>query len=244
MSRLDDSFDFKSDRYKQVRQQVEKDFENNRSHLAHLAATHVDEITSLSHKKETTAQDFEKLYTSLQKSRVQLIRLFLGSFRSVIHELTPEESENLKIFFAKKSMESEKKISRKSTFIEKQMGTFEKFMDFFFDGTNDNQRIIYRQFLNENYDFFIAQIAAKKSFAKRFADLFQEKENLLAFVVQYYSGTPSAKDPAIQAEYQQFIENLFVVQNKIWLASDQKQKDDLAENLLNLKKQLQLLAKN
>lgn len=231
MSKLDDTFDFKSDRFKQVRSQLDVDFKSNRTQVAKAVLNHVDEILLLVSKNEASENDFKTLMNSMQSSRILLISLFKNSFATVINDLTSKEIKNLDEFSNKKFKEQDKKISEKNNYQEKQMSSFENVMDFLFDSVNKDQLAIYNQFINQHHDFYVKQLGFRKEFSKKFDTLADKKSELLIYVMNYYAGDPSVRSPEQQKQLEDFAAELHKMMLKVWNASTPKQKDKLKENM-------------
>lgn len=238
MSKLDDTFNFKSERFNQVRSKLDEDFKANRAQVAGLLLSHVDELSILASKTEVTRTDFKALMDSIQRTRGSLINLFKKSFEIVIQNLTAEEIQNLDKFSLKKLKEDDKKIALKDDYLEKQLDSFEKVMDFLFDSTNKSQREIYNQFLTDNYAFFEAQSESRKAFVKKFDSLTSKKEQLLTFVMKYYEGDDSIKDLTEVRNKETFSNNFNEVLFKVWTASSSKQRNYLKNSLMDLKEDL------
>lgn len=244
MSKLDDAFSFKSDRFKQVRSQLDVDFKTNRTQVAKIALSHVEEIIQLSRKNEIAENDFKVLLNSMQSSRVLMISLFKNSFETVLKDLTAKEIESLDEFSDKKLKENDEKIADKDSYLEKQVDFFEKLMDFLFDSANKEQLVIYTQFLNQQHDFFIKQLSYRKDFSKKFDALADRKSELLIYVMNYYAGESSIHSSEQQKELDFFAAELYQMMLKIWKTTSPKQKENLKENMLDLQEELREMIKD
>ncbi len=244
MSKLDDFFEFKSERFKKVRSQLDEDFKANRMQVGQLVDSHVDEILNLGNKPDVTAADFNALLKSMQKTRAALVNLFKGSFTLVIADLTADEVSSMDQLSTKKFKEQDKKLLDKEEFIEKQIDSFESIMDFLFDSASDEQIAIYQQFINENYNFFVAQSEFRKGFVKKFDALANNKIELLDYVMKYYAGDPSTRNQGQLQQLNLFNEKLYEVMAKIWNSASKKQKENLKDNMLNLKTELNKMVVN
>lgn len=244
MSKLDDFFDFKSERFKKIRSQLDEDFKNSRSQVGQLVTGHVDEILILNRKSELSAADFKVLMESMQKTRGSLISLFKGSFTVVIADLTVEEVTSLDQFSSKKFKEQDEKLSDKVEFLEKQADSFEKVMDFLFDSATKEQIAIYEKFVTDNYDFFLAQAEFRKGFIKKFESLSSRKPDLLDYVMRYYAGDASTRTPEQLIRLNLFSVDLHEVMAKIWKSVSAKQKENLNSNMLSLKNELNKMVVN
>ena len=244
MSKLDDSFDFSSDRFKQIKSKLDDDFKINRIQVAQLVTKHVDYILVLAEKKEVGAPDLKLLMNSVQKTRGELVNLFRPTFGLVITNLNGDEIKSLDEFSKKKFKEQDKKLSEKEDYIEKQLDTFEKVMDFLFDSSSKEQVLVYQHFVEENYDYYVQQAEQRKIFAKRFESLIGNRAQLLDYVLNYYAGDPSSRAEAHQKRVVEMSEKFNTLLERVWVTLTPKQKTKLKENMLDLKEELNSLIKN
>lgn len=238
MSTLDDTFNFKSERLKQVRSQLDLDFKTNRTQVAKVILNLVDDALLLANKKKIVEDDFKLLLNSVQNTRSAVVQLFKGSFETVINDLTSKEIENLSEFTIKKTNEAAKEISEKDNYLEKQLNSFEKLMKFLFDSANKDQLNIYNQFIIDHYDLFKEQLEYRKNFIKKFDSLIATKPELLKYVMNYYAGDLSVHSVEQQKSLDNLAVHLYKMMLKVWNASTDKQKDALKENLQDLRSQL------
>ncbi len=244
MSKLDDFFEFKSDRFKKVRSQLDQDFKANRARVGQLVTTQVDEILVLNRKPEINSADIKMLLDSAQKTRATLISLFKGSFTVVIADLSANEITSLDQIVTRKLKEQDEKLSDKEQFSEKQIASFKKVIDFFFDSVTKEQITIYEKFIHDNYNFFLAQAEFRKGFIKKFNSLATKKPELLDYVMKYYAGDSSTRTPDQLKKLDQVAAELNEVIAKLWQVSTTKQKENLNLNMLNLKDELNKFAVN
>lgn len=242
MSKLDDFFEFKSDRFKKVRSQLDEDFKANRSQVGQLVTVHVNEILVLGQKAEINSVDIKILLDSMQKTRTTLIFLFKGSFNVVIADLSVDEMTSLDQISTQKFKDQDEKLSDKEEFLKKQINSFEKGMDFLFDSATKEQIAIYEKFINDNYDFFLTQAEFRKGFIKKFESLVTTKPKLLDYVMKYYAGDSTSRTPDQLKRLNLFSAELNEVMSKIWKASTAKQKENLNSNMLDLKGELNKFA--
>ena len=234
-NQLDDAFDFKSKRLKEIRAQLNIDFQKNHKDIALLVIKHIDEFLALAEKKSVSANDFKINLDSIYSSRKQLNTLFKPSVDIVLLNLSSEEVKNLNTFSLKKFKESDEKILEQKEFVKKQLKTFQKIMDFLVDGASDNQDQIYKDFVVKNYNYFLTQEEERKTFLKKFYVLFTNKPELVTYVLNYYSGIVSAQSLEYQKEHVAFLSALYDVEFKVWQSLSEKQKKAFRKNLKELR---------
>lgn len=234
-NKLDDAFDFKSKRLKEIRAQLNIDFQKNHKDVALLVIKHIDEFLALADKKTVSASDFKINLDSIYNSRKELTQLFKPSVDIVLLNLSLEENKNLNDFSLKKFKEADEKILEQKEFVKKQLKTFQKIMDFLVDDSTDSQDQIYKDFVVKNYDYFLTQEEERKTFLKKFNVLFPNKPDLVVYVLNYYGGTPSAQTGEYQNKHAAFLGALYDVEFKIWQSLTEKQKKAFRKNLKELR---------
>ncbi|MBC7465251.1 MAG: hypothetical protein H7256_04610 [Bdellovibrio sp.] len=243
INRLDDSFDFKSDRFNQIRLQVDSDFKKNQKDVAKAVHKNLDELLVLSESKNLAATDFNKNFESLHATQKYLIDLFKPSFEEVLNSLSKEEFDHLNNFSKEKFTEAEKLISNKEDYFEKQISSFENVMDFLFDSSTDEQVRLYKKFLEDNYSFSVYQVDVRRRFMQNFEAKLPTKDQLIDYTLKYYSGDPSIRLPEHEKKQQAFLNFFFELEYQIWKSTNDKQKiffkkkiDSLIEEFSKLEK--------
>lgn len=234
-NQLDDAFDFKSKRLKEIRAQLNVDFNRNHKQVARLLIKHVDEFLALADQKVLSAADFKKTIDSIYSSRKELTVLFKPSVDVVLMTLSVEESKNLNDFSLKTFKEADEKILIQKEFLKKQVKTFHKIMGFLVDDSTDAQDEIYRQFVLKHYDYFLIQEEERKLFLKKFNVLFPNKNELVNYVLNYYGGVVSAQTADYQKKHAEFLGALYDLEFKIWRTFSDQQKRAFRKNLKELK---------
>lgn len=242
-NKLDDAFDFKSKRLKEIREQLNIDFHKNHSYVATLLIKHIDEFLALADKKLVTAADFKQALASIYNSRKELMILFKPSVDIVLMNLSAEETKSMNEFSLKKFKEADEKLLERNDFIKKQVKTFQKIMDFLADDSTDEQDQIYKNFVLQNYDYFTAEEEERKIFIKKFNFLFNDKPQLATYVVNYYSGIATVQSDDYQKKHANFLLSLYSLQFKIWHSLSEKQKRAFRKNLVELREELLPVAK-
>lgn len=243
MSRLDDSFDFKSDRFNQIRLQVEADFKKNQKGVASTVNKNLDEFLALTEKKDLSPADFKINFESVHTTQKYLIDLFKPSFEEVLKSLSKEEFAHLNTFSKEKFDEAEKLLNKKEDFFEKQISSFEKVMDFLFDSYTREQTGLYTKFLEKNYSFSVYQLEVRRCFMQNFEAKLSTKDQLIDYTLKYYSGDPSIRLPEHEKKQQAFLDSFFEFEFQIWTSTSEKQKAYFKKKILSLKEEFSKLEK-
>lgn len=238
INRIDDAFDFNSDRFNKIRLQLENDFKANRKDAVATLTKNIDDVLALSAQKTVTKADIKNLFDSFQKTQRSLVTYLTPTIEQTLKDLSTEEFQHLKKHSYEKFDEADKKILKKEDFLEKQTSSFEDTLEFFFDSATKEQLGIYRKFAEANYDYFVYQIEVRRNFMKTFEARLSDKKDLLDYTLKYYSGDPSIRSPEYQSKYLAFMDNVISLQFEIWQTTTEKQRNYFQETLRAIKKDL------
>lgn len=241
MGRLDNSFSFESERFDQIKSVLDKDFAQNKPAVAKKTLHLIDELFKFSDRKEISPQEAQSFLVTLQNSRIDLVNLFKPSFSEVIGRLSPVEIKNLVDYSNEKISEQETLMTKREKFVDKQLNSFEKVMDFLFDAATNQQEKIYETFVAENQDFYRMQLQGRRNFVNKFSTT-QQKSELVEFALAYYSGLAATRTAEHNRIYQKTEANLTTTIAKIWETLTDKQRKNFKENLLDLRAEVLPLA--
>ncbi len=239
---LDDAFDFKSQRLKEIKAQIAGDFKKNQHAVAGFLVKTSDALIALSEKKETTKDEFLAVLEKVKSEAEPVMGLFKGSFEIVTKNLSSDEAEYFNTYSVKKFKETDEKIADKEKYLKHQLKTFEKTMDFFFGSATSEQNDIYKNFFTENYDYFLAQHNSQKEFSKRFLVLQSKKDELLDYVLKYYRNDLSVRPEDYQKKYKVFEKSFGELEYNIWKSRTEKQQKYFKKTMTSLKDELVPLA--
>lgn len=116
-------------------------------------------------------------------------------------------------------------------------------MDIIFGSVSEEQKKIYRQFVEENYEYYKSQIGARKYFLDQFELRLSKKEEMLDYTMKYYSGDESVKSEGHLKLQKVFFSNLNKLQVDIWNAASAEQKSEFRKTLAEIKDELSALIK-
>lgn len=240
--KVDDAFDFKSDRYKEVRGQIETDLKTNKKVIIRNINELIDVLSDLSVKEKLTLKDFQDLSVDIRQKQKILISFFQPSFEKVILNLSEKEVQSLSKHSAKTLEKNDEQLREQKPFVEKRVEGFVKLMDYFFDDATSEQKAIYGDFIRNNFEYFKSQSQARRDFVLQFNWPIQNKEFLKNYVIQYYSGDSSVRSTAYSAQLAQFEKKIIQLQFDLWATVTKKQKDYFQVKLITLKTDLLKLA--
>lgn len=241
---LEDSFDLSSARYTKVKETIEKDLSQNRNNLLNEAVAYLDSVeATVAEKPSLTEEDVEKNFLRLKQLQKKAVELFRGSFSEVILGITADELEHLKKYTAKKFKKADERLLDKDDFFKHNFKSFERAMDIIFGSVSEEQKKIYRQFVEENYEYYKSQIGARKYFLDQFELRLSKKEEMLDYTMKYYSGDESVKSEGHLKLQKVFFSNLNKLQVDIWNAASAEQKSEFRKTLAEIKDELSALIK-
>jgi len=241
-NRIDDAFDFNSDRFNQVRNQLEADFKSNQKELISMSVQQIDTLLALSDKKDLSKADLKNNFENLQAAQKKIIYLFRPTFEKILNQLSDEEFKNLKKYAEEKFAETNTFLTSKEALSEKQLKSFKDAMEFFFDQATDVQIGLYKTFAEKNYSFFVYQLSVRRDFMKNFELRLPDKKELIDYTLKYYSGDFSIRTDEHQKKQLAAAESFTDFEYQIWLSLTDKQKKYFKETLMSLKAEIERLS--
>ena len=238
---LDDNFDFTSERYDQVKQIIANDFKNNKGLLKAEVIARVDELLAVADEKKLSEAQVEQFFQNIRKMQLKVVQSFAPSFNEVVTKMTKEELENLKKETTERHKKAAERLEDKVKFKEKSFSGFERNMETLFDEVTDEQKKIYSDFIDRNYDYFRLQLEHRKSYLKRFEEVFEDKAKLTDLVMKYYSADDSIKTEEQLKMQQAFTKDMFTTTTKLWLTLTAEQKVEYKKSLTEIKSDIEKL---
>lgn len=238
---LDDNFDFTSERYNQVKQIIASDFKNNKGLLKSEVIARVDELLAVADEKKLTEAQVELFFQNIRKMQAKVIYSFEPSFKEVVLKMTQEELENVKKETVERHKKAAERLEDKAKFKEKSFAGFERNMETLFDDVTDEQKKIYSDFVDRNYDYFKVQLEHRKSYLRRFEEIFADKVKLTDLVMKYYSADDSIKTAEQLKIQNAFTKDMFTTTVKIWSTLTDDQRKEYKKSLSEIKKDIQAL---
>lgn len=240
---LDDTFDFSSERYSSIKNSIEKDIKENKKTAVEEVVKSLDQLLLLADKNQVAKADFEHNIADLKVLQRKAVTLFQASIAEVVNSLSKKEFDHMKEVSAERFAKADERLLDQKKFKKHAMVNFEKNMELFFDDVTDQQIKMYETFIENNYDFYKMQIDFQKYSIRKFESLLDNKPELLAYTLKYYSGDDSVKSEAYVKKQKEFFENANQLQVDIWNSTTEDQKKEFRKTLIELKTEIQTLLK-
>ena len=238
---LDNNFDFTSERYNQVKQIIASDFKNNKGLLKTEVIGRIDELLAVADEKNLTEAQVDQFFQNIRKMQSKVIQSFAPSFSEVVTKMTKEELQNVKKETTERHEKAAERLEDKAKFKEKSYSGFERNMETLFDEVTDEQKKVYSDFIDRNYDYFKLQLEHRKSYLKRFEENFEDKAKLTDLVMKYYSADDSIKTAEQLKVQQAFTKDMFATTTKLWTTLTAEQKIEYKKTLTEIKKDIESL---
>ncbi|MBC7742702.1 MAG: hypothetical protein H7061_10920 [Bdellovibrionaceae bacterium] len=237
--KVDEAFDFKSEKLDKLRKQIEMDVNANKKELALKLISHIDAILELSKKEKVAAADVQKNIEALKLTQAQTVQNFKASFDVALADLQTKEIEHFKIFNDKKSKRDFEKTEDKKYFLKDRKQTILKTLGYFFDRITDEQENLCEQMVDKHYDYFIERLKIRKTFADSFHLKLTSKQPAVDFVIKYYGGDQKEFGAGPIKAY---LEDYYRFQADFWNMTSEKEKQNFRKNMNSYKDELKKIA--
>jgi gas vesicle protein len=225
-----------------IKKTIESDIKKNKKEATLELVKGIDELLILSQKPSPNKADFENIFNQLRLLQKKAVLYFQPSFSEVLNSLSKKEFEHMKKLAEERFKKGDERLLDTEKFKSHALEKFENNMNILFDDINDQQKKIYLNFIDANYDYYKLQIGVRKDFMKKFELLLDNKPELLDFTLKYYAGDASTKSQDFIKKQNQFFDNAYQLQLEIWNASSEKQKNEFRKTLNEIKRELSKLA--
>jgi hypothetical protein len=238
---LDDNFDFSSERYDQVKKIISEDFKNNKGLLKEEVVARIDEMLAAADVKELNEAQVEQFFMSIKKTQSKVIQSFEPSFKEVVMKMSQDELENLKKETNERHKKAAERLQDKAKFKEKAHTGFERNMETLFDEVTPEQKQMYSDFIDRNYDYFKLQLEHRKGYLKKFEETFSDKPKLIDLVMKYYASDDSIR-PAEQLKLMSaFNKDMFATTVKLWATLTPAQRTEYKKSLTEIRNDIAAL---
>lgn len=238
---VDDAFDLNSERYGKIKSVVTKDIDKNKNAVFNEIIVKIEYLLLLTDKKDLSATEIRYLYDSSKKLQQKIIYMFKLSFTEVLADASGAELQHLHDYANDKFKNSDEKFNNRKKFNKHYIKNYERYMDMLFGSSNKAQDLLYRQFLNENYEYLKYQNEARKLFLKKFETLHEKKSEMLELSMQYYSGNRDSISEDYMTKQEAFNVSIVNLINNIWNESSARQKLNFKNTLMELKENIRSL---
>lgn len=238
---LDDQFDFSSERFNEVKKSLTNDFKNNKPMVKKTIGQHIDTILLSIEKKELTESELREFIKQLRASQKELVYSFTPTFKEVLSKITKTEMANFKESFDERWKKQKDRLDKFDQFKKRSAERFEDNMETYFDVVTDEQKKIYTEFIEQNYEFQKFQLAQRRTALSRFEEKFEQKEDLLDLTLKIYSNDDSIKSTEQKTREEEAINNTVLLIQKIWVSLTAEQKVYFKKTLNELKADIEQL---
>ncbi len=238
-SKIDDAFDFKSDKKAAIRSQIEKDIGLGKRPLAIALIEHIDALLALSKKDEVTSREIDLFIETLRKTQLQTIQLFKTSFETVLSDMQDEEVVYFKKHSDRKLKNDLEETTDRKDFLNARKNSIIKTYSFFFKNISDKQKKLTEDFVNRNYAYFVERIKIRKQFSDNFHLKLVAKEPTASFVMSYFGG--GAKE-FNQVSVKNYFEDFYKFQADFWNMTTQVEREGFRKTLNGYKDELKKIA--
>ncbi len=241
-SKIDDAFDFKSEKLSTIRKQIDLDIQNSKKDLAQKLISHVETLEKYSKQSEISKTEMITFFNDWAETQTALLESFRKSADVTLKNLKPEEIENFKAYSEKKYAEEIALAKDKKAFLKKKRQTFEKNYDLFFDGLNNDQEKMLNVFLDDHMDYFIQRILSRQKFSEEFYMKIKSQDLVLDTILSHYSGKKLSAITDLPLKG--YLDQFFDFQVALWKTATEKQKNYFRKVLGDYKDQLKKIASN
>lgn len=235
-SKIDDAFDFNSDKVVRIRKQIDADLQKSKKSLALKIISHIEFVQKQVDQPNLTLEQIITFFDQISVTQTAFFEDFKPTAELVFKDLSEHEIQNFKKYSDKKYEEELELAQDRATFVKKKRQLFVKNYEIFVhDVTLDQERLI-TNFIERNYQFLHQRILNRQKFADEFYFKTKSKEPILDIFLSHYQGRKFSEisDPN-QKEY---FNQLFLLQISFWKMATDKQKSSLKKTLNNYKEEL------
>jgi hypothetical protein len=239
-SRIDDAFDFNSDKLTTIRKQIDSDIHASKKNLAIKIASHIESVEKQSQNPNLTKAQVIAFFDEISETQTALLKSFAASAELVFKDISDHEIKSFKEYSDKKYEEELELAKDASAFKKKKLKLFVRNYEIFLGDISLEQENIISAFIDKNKDYFAQRILARQKFSEEFYLKVKAKDPVLDFFLTHYSGKKFAEipDPAMKEYFSQ----LFDLQTEIWKKASDKQKAHLRKTLANYKEEFKKIA--
>jgi hypothetical protein len=238
---LDENFDFSSERYDKIKTIIAEDFKSNRGLLKDEVLARVNEMAQVADQPQLRYEQVEIFVTNIRSTQKKLMKAFEPSFSEVILKMKDEELKSLVKETNERHEKAAEKLKNKSEFIEKAYSRFETNMEFFFDEVTPEQKKIYLNLVEKNWDYFHLQLEHRRDYLKKFQVVFSDKEKLLDLVYKYYAGDDSIKTEKLLSAQDKFFKDMYAACLQLWSVLNESQKKYYKKSIAQVRSDLEKL---
>lgn len=220
-NKIDDSFDFNSEKVSKLRKQIDLDILNSKKELAKLLLVHIDQIETEFLVKQPTEESLTILFNQISDTQTVLLQSFKQTAEITLKDVTAKQAENFKKFSDEKFSEELELFKNKEKFFKKRNAAFVKTFEFFLDDLTAAQEKQISDFVDKNLNYFGDRILARQMFTTDFYQKLKLKEPTLEYFLNHYEGK---KIENYSEDQKKYFMRLFEFETVFWKTVTEPQK--------------------
>ncbi len=239
-SRIDDAFDFNTDKLTLIRKQIDSDLESSKIELALKIISHIETLEKYSANPVITKAQVVAFFDEVTETQTLFLKSFTSSAELVFKDISEYEIKSFKEYSDKKFEEELALAKDISAFKEKKLKLFIKNHELFLGEINPEQESIISVFIDRNKEYFAKKIIDRQKFSEQFYLKIKSKQPVLDFFLNRFSGKKitEIKDTSMK----EYFSELFDLEIEIWKRSNEKQKSFLKKTLADYKQEFKKIA--
>jgi len=239
-SRIDDAFDFDSEKLTTIRKQIDSDLKDSKRKLAVKIIAHIETLEKQAENPDLKQEQIIKFFDEVAETQTALLKSFKTSAELVFKDISEHEIKSFKEHSDKKYEEELELAKDKSDFKNKKRKLFIKNYELFLGQVTPEQEKMIDAFIDKNLSYFTQRILARQKFSEEFYLKVKSKDPVMDFFLAQYEGKKFSEinDPAIK----EYLSQLFQLQILIWKTTSEKQKIYLRKTLAGYKDELTAIA--
>ena len=241
-SKIDDAFDFKSEKLTKIKAQIDTDIQNSKKKLAEKLIGHIDQLEKYSAQTEISKTQMIRFFDDWADTQTAMLESFTTSADVTLKDLTPKEIENFKTYSEKKYAEELDLAKDKKAFIKKKREVFIKNYERFFNNLTKEQDQLLSDFIEKHSDYFVQRIVSRQKFSEEFYMKIKTQDFVLDTILSHYSG--KRLDKITDVPLKKYLNQFFDFQVAFWKTTTEKQKTYFRNNLAGYRDELKKIASN
>ena len=238
-NKIDDAFDFKSEKVSRLRTQIEIDLLNSKKELAKRLLEHLDQTEATFFTNEPTVESLTMLLNQFSATQTFLLQSFKPTADLTLKDISDKEADDFKKFTDGKFLEEIEISKDKKSFLKKRKSGFLNTFEFFLDDLTDAQENTITEFADKNLNYFADRILVRQEYSLLFYNKLKSKEPVLEYFLNNYEGKKFEAYPNDQKKY--FV-RLFEFEVLFWKTVSEPQKKYFKKVLQNYREELVKIA--
>lgn len=235
---IDDALDLDSGRYKNIKNTIAADIEKNKQPLFSEVIAKIDYLLILTEKKDISPDELKFIFQELKALQKRAVYAFKASFSEVFMPITKPELKNLQEYAGEKFKKSSDILADRNKYYRHYFKSFAHYSELLFDSASLEQEHLYRDFLDNNLEYFKSRNLSRINSVRHFDILFDKKIELLDYNLKFYAGEPTTKSEEFLKKQDTFNQNLLVFVSRYWNQASLGQKNHFRKYLLEMKSEL------